>query len=165
MAKCVGVSHSEGCVWCVTKVCMWHKYAKSICMSPICVANGPIQNVIAQNSDLFASKGNTGFCDVMEFHIDTGSARPIVQKPYCAPLAKRQIIEQLIEEMLRNDIIQPSMSPWTSPVCLVPKRGGQDWRFCVDYRKRTQSRLKTSTHYLSFKTFLIRYKVLLYFRH
>ncbi|KAL7305098.1 hypothetical protein TKK_0002506 [Trichogramma kaykai] len=47
---------------------------------------------------------------------------------------KRQEIDRQVKEMLALDIIEPCISPYSSPIVLAKKRNGT-WRFCVDYRK------------------------------
>lgn len=66
--------------------------------------------------------------------IDTGDAKPVKLPPRRVPLHLQQEVSDHIKDMLKNDIIQPSCSPWAAPVVLVRKRGG-GLRFCVDYRK------------------------------
>jgi hypothetical protein len=64
----------------------------------------------------------------------SSDVRPIKQRYYPVSPAKQKIIDTEVEEMLREGIIEPSRSAWSSPVCLVPKKDGS-YRFCVDYRK------------------------------
>ena len=66
--------------------------------------------------------------------IDTGDAKPVKLPPRRVPIHLQQEVTEHLKQMLANDIIQPSHSPWAAPVVLVRKRDG-GLRFCVDYRK------------------------------
>ena len=69
-----------------------------------------------------------------EHHIDTGDSRPIRSAPYRVSRAEREFIQDQVTEMLNNDVIAPSSSPWASPVVMIPKKNGKI-RFCIDYRR------------------------------
>ncbi|GJT12095.1 putative mitochondrial protein [Tanacetum coccineum] len=56
-------------------------------------------------------------------------ANPINLRPYRYPLLQKDVIEQLTKELLE----QPSNSAFASPVALVKKKDG-GWRMCIDYR-------------------------------
>jgi hypothetical protein len=53
-------------------------------------------------------------------------------KSYRIPEIHKEEVKRQIEQMLRDDIIQPSISPWNSPILVIPKKvdasGKQKWR-------------------------------------
>lgn len=66
-------------------------------------------------------------------NIDTGDAQPIriTSRPHSPP--EQEIIKKFIEDGLKDKTIEPSTSPWSAPLLLVPKKDGKT-RVCVDFR-------------------------------
>ena len=65
--------------------------------------------------------------------IDTGDAPPRRQPVRRTPFAARTKVARQLREMQSQGVIEPSTSPWASPVVLVRKKDGS-LRFCIDYR-------------------------------
>ncbi|XP_022032819.1 uncharacterized protein LOC110933927 [Helianthus annuus] len=60
-----------------------------------------------------------------DHHIPTvPSSKPINVKPYRYPHYQKQVMTAMIQEMLKEGVIQPSQSPYSSPVLLVKKKDG-----------------------------------------
>ena len=57
-------------------------------------------------------------------------------KPHVRQYARKRIGLHLdcVTEMLRDGVIEPSISSWASPITLVPKKNNDGVRFCVNYQ-------------------------------
>ncbi|MCG7877685.1 MAG: RNase H-like domain-containing protein [Candidatus Thiodiazotropha endolucinida] len=93
-----------------------------------------LAKLLLDYQDVFArSSSDLGRCDRVQHTINTGNAIPVRQPARRLPFGKRLTEQAEIKKMLDRGVIEPSNSPWSSPVVLVTKKDGSI-RFCVDYR-------------------------------
>ena len=87
------------------------------------------------------SKADLGKTRLVRHKINTGNAVPIRIPARRLPLGKRKTEHEEVKSMLERGVIQPSTSPWASPIVLVTKKDGTT-RFCVDYRALNEVSIK-----------------------
>ena len=76
-------------------------------------------------SDIFAvNKTDRGRTDLVQHRINTGNHPPFKQRPRHLPISQREVEREEIEKMLSSGVIEPSESPWASPIVLVRKKDG-----------------------------------------
>jgi hypothetical protein len=89
--------------------------------------------VLEQHEAFAIEDKERGETNLTQFQIDTGNALPKKQPLRRTPFAVRQEVARQLKDMQQTGVIQPSNSPWASPIVLVRKKDGS-LRFCVDYR-------------------------------
>ena len=70
------------------------------------------------------SKGNEdiGRTQLVTMDIDTGDSPPVSSRPYTLALKHHRWVQEEIETLERAGVITKSMSPWPSPIVIVPKK-------------------------------------------
>ena len=94
-----------------------------------------LKEMLCQYRSVFSeSELNLGRTNVVVHSIDTGDSRPVRQTLRRVPPLHHQVTEKHVDDMLRQGIIEPALSPWASNVVLVKKKDGS-CRCCIDYRQ------------------------------
>ena len=89
--------------------------------------------------DIFSiDSSDIGKTHLIEMEIDTSDSPPITQRPYTLPLKHATWVQKGLEILEKAGVIVRSVSPWASPIVVVPKRTAlgepPKRRLCVDYR-------------------------------
>lgn len=91
-----------------------------------------ILNKVVQEA--FTNMGDELGCTTLVEHEIKTSSRPIKQRYYPVSPVMQDHIDRELDSLLEQGIVEPSTSPWSSPILLVKKKDNS-YRFCVDYRK------------------------------
>ena len=88
-------------------------------------------NVFSENS------GDIGRTSLIKMDIDTGENPPVCQRPNTLPLKHAEWVKKELNILEAAGIIVRIVSPWASPIVVVPKRSAPGEppkrRMCVDY--------------------------------
>jgi hypothetical protein len=97
--------------------------------------NADIEALLQQFGDVFAEPTKlppSRDCDHRIPLVD--NATPPQVRPYRIPHKQKDELEKQIRHLLESKMIQPSHSPYASPVILVKKKD-ITWRLCIDFRR------------------------------
>lgn len=98
-----------------------------------------VRGLIEKHADLFQLPNDKlGYTQTSSHRIITTDEKPVHTKQYRFPPIHRDEITRQVNELIENDIIEPSVSPYNSPLWIVPKKpdsqGNKRWRMVIDYR-------------------------------
>ena len=101
-----------------------------------------LTDVLNRHKHVFSANDfDIGNCSEFKHRIDLIDERPFKQRHRRIPPPMIEEVRQHIEELLANNIIRRSMSPWASAVVLVRKKNGK-LRMCIDYRALNSRTIK-----------------------
>ena len=102
-----------------------------------------LRNLLHRYAHVFPAPGEhvTGHTTSVQHDILTSDARPVRCGPRRLAPASLRTEQTCVKEMLDGGHIEPSGSPWASPVVRVTKMDGST-RFCVDYRRLNSLTIK-----------------------
>ena len=109
-----------------------------------------LQRLLAGNQDVFSE-------DIAELPPDRGDTENIINllpgatpksvPQYRLTKTEKEAITEYVKELISKKLIEPSSSPWGSPVLFVPKKTGEGWkglRLCIDYRLLNKQTIRNS---------------------
>ena len=97
------------------------------------------EKLCEEYDDIFSKdSSDIGKTPLITMEIETGDSPPVCQRPYNLPLKHIDWVQKELNTLEKAGVITRSVSPWASPIVIVPKRMAlgepPKKRLCVDYR-------------------------------
>jgi hypothetical protein len=82
-----------------------------------------ITSLLHEFSDIFHKDDHKlTFTNQIKHQVKTSDEIPIHTRSYRYPFVHKLQVKNHIDKMLKDGIIRPSQSPWSSPIWVVPKK-------------------------------------------
>lgn len=107
--------------------------------------------LLEKYSHLFDKRKQLSQTDAIKHSIKLKTNRPIYVKQHKMSDEKKLAAERQIKEMLDQNIIEESSSPYSAPIVMVPQKEGKDDRFCVDFRQLNKVTYDEECQHLNIK--------------
>lgn len=107
--------------------------------------------LLEEYADLFSTGPHDfGLLKGTQHQLDLEDARPFCAQPYCKSKVEEAQVSIELKQLLDAGLLQPSKSPWVSPLLLLKKKDGGH-RVIMDYRNSTllQRRIVTPSRGLT----------------
>nr|XP_027227085.1 uncharacterized protein LOC113819048 [Penaeus vannamei] len=78
-----------------------------------------IRSLLQEYEELFSDVPR--LCPLLEHDVETKEAQPVRQAPYRLNAEKRAFLQTEVQRLKEQGFISPSLSPWASPIVLVPR--------------------------------------------
>jgi hypothetical protein len=101
-----------------------------------------IKDLLDKNSDIFCKNDLVlGYTDIVKHRIRTTDDKPIAIPHRRIPSNQMEEVRAHIKQLLNQNIIRKSSSPYAAPVVIVRKHD-QSIRLCVDYRQLNKKTIR-----------------------
>lgn len=131
-----------------------HSLSRGIPYPPIDLSNsnldsnqkGQVQSLLEEYDDVFCKHTRDyGRTDLIRHKIELTESNSPKQSSYRTSPKLREVMREKVDELLEDNLIEPSISSFAAPALLVRKKspdGSQQYRFVVDFRKTNLITLK-----------------------
>ena len=93
----------------------------------------PFEQLLQRHHRAFYKEGHLTQTRSISHKINLTTTKPVRKKPYSYSQDKKKVIQDQIKDMLHQQVIEPCMSPYCSPIVLTKRKNGEP-RFCIDFR-------------------------------
>ena len=81
------------------------------------------EKLCEEYNDIFSKdSSDIGKTPLITMQIETGDSPPVCQRPYNLPLKHIDWVQKELDTLEKAGVITRSVSPWASPIVIVPKR-------------------------------------------